>query len=77
MTIISYTPNHGQTFKIPADECARLEAMTDAEIAAGALTDPDNPPVKATRLQRMAVGREARLLKDLSTIDTKNRNGTD
>jgi putative transcriptional regulator len=34
-------------------ERARLDAMTDAEITAAALADPDNPPLTADELARM------------------------
>lgn len=32
---------------------ARLEAMTDEEIEANALADPDNPPITAEELAKM------------------------
>jgi putative transcriptional regulator len=35
---------------------ARLDAMTDAEIEAAALSDPDNPPLTEEELTRMAAG---------------------
>jgi len=34
-------------------ERARLDAMTDAEITAAALADPDNPPLSADELARI------------------------
>jgi putative transcriptional regulator len=34
-------------------ERARLDAMTDAEITAAALADPDNPPLTADELARI------------------------
>ena len=68
MTIIAYTPKPGQTFKIPASELARLEAMTDAEIEAAALADPDNPPIEEARLHRMALGREVRLIRQATGL---------
>ena len=59
---VSYTPEKVERFAIPADERARLEAMTEAEIEAGALADPDNPPLDEARLRRMALARAARLI---------------
>jgi putative transcriptional regulator len=35
---------------------ARLDAMTDAEIEAAALSDPDNPPMTEEELARMEAG---------------------
>jgi putative transcriptional regulator len=35
---------------------ARLDAMTDAEIEAAALSDPDNPPMTEEELTRMEAG---------------------
>lgn len=35
-------------------ERTRLEAMTDAEITAAALTDPDNPPMTEAEIERYA-----------------------
>ncbi len=35
---------------------ARIDAMTDAEIEAAALSDPDNPPLTEDELARMAAG---------------------
>ncbi len=35
---------------------ARLDAMTDAEIEAAALSDPDSPPLTEDELARMAAG---------------------
>jgi len=39
--------------ELTAEELARLDAMTDAEITAAAESDPDNPPLTATELDRM------------------------
>jgi putative transcriptional regulator len=37
------------------EELARLRALTDEEITAAALSDPDNPPLTDAELRRMAV----------------------
>lgn len=60
MSKIVYSPEPGQVFELSAEERARLAGMTDAEIEAGARSDPDNPPVDPDRLRRMALGREVR-----------------
>ena len=57
----SYTPRQGETFALSADELAHLQRMTDEEIEAGALADPDNLPLDEARLERMVLGRAARI----------------
>ncbi len=50
-------------FQIPEEELVRLRAMTDEEITAAALSDPDCPPMSEARLARMkraTVARSAR-----------------
>lgn len=39
--------------RIPPDQLARLDAMTEEEIEANALSDPDNPPLTEEELARM------------------------
>lgn len=41
-------------------EAARLDALTEVEINAAALADPDNPPLSDDELARMAASREVR-----------------
>ncbi len=74
MSIVSYDPRRGATFATPPDELSRLAAMTDAEIEAAALADPDNPPIDEARLHRMTAARTARLAEKLSTNDAKSTN---
>ncbi len=38
---------------LAAVDWARLDAMTDEEIEAAALSDPDNPPMTAEEIERM------------------------
>jgi putative transcriptional regulator len=45
------------------EEIARLEALTEEEIEAAALSDPDNPPSIEEELLRGVWGREIRLLR--------------
>ena len=47
-----------------ADEKRRLDNLSDAEIEAGALSDPDNPPQTKEQLRRMALAREVRLTRE-------------
>ena len=47
-----------------AAEAARLDAMTDDEITAAALSDPDNPPLDADELARIAAARHVRAVRD-------------
>lgn len=39
--------------RIPPDQLARLDAMTEEEIEANALSDPDNPPMTDEDLKRL------------------------
>ncbi len=64
MTKIVFNRKRGETPQLSDAERERLVAMTDAEIEANALSDPDNPPVDAARLHRMALGREVRLIRE-------------
>jgi putative transcriptional regulator len=47
-----------------AAEAARLDAMTDDEITAAALSDPDNPPLDAEELARIAAARHLRAVRN-------------
>jgi putative transcriptional regulator len=47
-------------FKFSPKQRARLDAMTDEEIARAAEADPDNPPLTDEELERMATARAAR-----------------
>ena len=46
--------------QLTAEELARLDAMTDAQITTAAESDPDNPPLTAAELDRMEAVRRAR-----------------
>lgn len=43
--------------KLGAALAARLEAFTDADITAAALSDPDNPPLTDAELERLSGAR--------------------
>jgi len=49
--------------ELTAAERARLEALSDAEITAGALADPDNPPLSAEELRRLEAVRRVRAVR--------------
>ena len=69
MPIVRYKFDPSSPYKPSAQEQARLDAMTDEEIEANALSDPDNPPLTEGELNRMrAVGlvRQARSVTGLS-----------
>ena len=52
-TVVEELPD-GSTRPLPdRTDWARLEAMTEEEIEANALADPDNPPLTAEELARM------------------------
>jgi putative transcriptional regulator len=46
--------------RLPAEQKARLDAMTDAEITAAAQSDSDNPPLTRQELDRVAAARRVR-----------------
>lgn len=48
-------PNHPP--RTSPEALARLDAMTDEEITAAALSDPDNPPLTEDELARIAAAR--------------------
>ncbi len=51
MAIVRYTPDPNKRHRFTTEERARLDALTDEEITAAALTDPDNPPLTEEELQ--------------------------
>lgn len=46
--------------ELTAEERARLEAMSDAQITAAAQADPDNPPLSAEELAKLEAVRRVR-----------------
>jgi putative transcriptional regulator len=53
---------------LAAADAARLDAMSDDEITAAALADPDNPPLDAEELGRIAAAREVRAVRTRSGL---------
>lgn len=64
MTKVVFRRKLGKTPRFTEEERARLLAMTDKQVEAGAVSDPDNPPVSEERLRRMALAREVRLVRE-------------
>ena len=52
-TVVEELPDGSTRPLIDRTDWARLEAMTEEEIEANALSDPDNPPLTAEELARM------------------------
>ena len=68
MAIVHYTPDPNKPFKFTTEERARLDAMTQEEIEANALSDPDNPPLTDEELDRMVAARSVRLARRASGL---------
>ena len=49
--------------RMSAEALARLDAMTDAEITAAALSDPDNPPWTPDEIARIAAARRVQAVR--------------
>jgi putative transcriptional regulator len=52
-----FTLDPNNPTRMSAEALARLDAMTDAEITAAALSDPDNPPLTPEEAARVAAAR--------------------
>ena len=61
MTTVRYTLDFNNLPKLSEEEKLRLDAMTEEEIEANALSDPDNPPLTDDELKRGWHSREIRL----------------
>jgi DNA-binding transcriptional regulator YiaG len=59
-----FTRKRGAQYQFSPDEKRRLESLSDAEIEANALSDPDNPPLTEEQLRRMVLAREVRLTRE-------------
>ena len=67
MARLTLTPNRPP--KLSVEDATRLDALTDEQITAAALSDPDNLPLTAAELDKVQSARavrEARLATDLS-----------
>lgn len=57
--IVRFTLDPANAPELTAEELARLDAMSDAQITAAAESDPDNPPLTTAELERMEAVRRA------------------
>jgi putative transcriptional regulator len=64
MTDVFYRPDPNNPRKLTPEEKARLDAMTDEEITAAALSDPDNPPLTDEELEWMRTTLAARRVRE-------------
>jgi putative transcriptional regulator len=62
MAIVRHTIDPHKARGFTPEELARLDAMTDEEITAAALSDPDNPPLTEDELQILD---DVRFLRDV------------
>jgi putative transcriptional regulator len=60
MPIVRYTPDPDSPYKPTPEEQARIDALTDEEITAAALSDPDNPPFTDDELAAMSAAMTAK-----------------
>ena len=64
MSQTAFTRERGAAPRLSDKERARLKHVSDAEVEARALSDPDNPPLDEQQLKRMALAREVRLIRE-------------
>ena len=59
-----FTRKRGARYPFSPEEKRRLDRLSDAEIEANALSDPDNPPLTEEQLRRMVLARDLRLTRE-------------
>lgn len=64
MSKVYFKRKRGSALRFSEKERRRLKNVTDAEVEARALADPDNPPLTKQQLERMALAREVRLVRE-------------
>ncbi|MFL5213789.1 MAG: helix-turn-helix domain-containing protein [Microvirga sp.] len=64
MASVRYKPDPANPFKFTPEELARLDAMTDEEIARAAEGDPDNPPLTEEEAARGVFARDVRCARE-------------
>ena len=64
MSNTSFTRKRGATFQFSDKERKRLKTVSNAKAEAHASADPDNPPMNEQQLNRMALAREVRLIRE-------------
>ncbi|WP_342019106.1 helix-turn-helix domain-containing protein [Devosia geojensis] len=64
MAIVRYRLDPNNAPKMTPEQQARLDALTDEEITAAALSDPDNPPLTDEEIERFAAARLSKTIRD-------------
>jgi putative transcriptional regulator len=64
MSKIYFTRKRGSQPQLSPEQKRRLDSLSDAEIEANALSDPDNPPQTPDQLRRMVLAREVRVTRE-------------
>ena len=64
MSKTHFTRKRGAQYRFSEEERRRFDNLTDAEIEAQALSDPDNPPQTKEQLRRMVLAREVRVTRE-------------
>jgi putative transcriptional regulator len=64
MVVVTREEIEKTPYRMPPEERARIEAMTDEEIERLAESDPDNPPATDAQLDRGVFGRKVRLTRE-------------
>jgi putative transcriptional regulator len=64
MSKTSFSRKRGDSFKFSDSERKRLKNVSDAQAEAQAQADSDNPPLTEQQLERMALAREVRLVRE-------------
>jgi putative transcriptional regulator len=64
MNKVSFSRKRAATFRFSEKERRRLKSFSDAEKESQALADPENPPLTEQQLDRMALAREVRLVRE-------------
>ncbi|HEY0833295.1 MAG TPA: helix-turn-helix domain-containing protein [Azospirillum sp.] len=59
-----FPDGHEEPYDLPEPDWERLDAMTDEEVEANALADPDAPPLTDEQLDRGVLGRRVRVLRE-------------
>lgn len=64
MIKIYFTRKRGLQPQLSPEQKRRLDSLSDVEIEANALSDPDNPPQTPDQLRRMVLAREVRVTRE-------------
>lgn len=64
MSKVSFKRKRGTSFRFPDKERTQLKRLSGSKAEARAKADPDNPPLTGEQLNRMALAREVRLVRE-------------